>query len=100
MSEIPSKPTRRIVVCRGQFCNMDRRADQLLEHLQPLVEAANAEASQADSEAPLTIRITTANCLSMCGGGPNAIIYPGGSIFNRLDEQNLALVIAACQVKR
>lgn len=82
---------RRIVLCRGQYCNLDRRADTIHAALQPLVEAANGEAY------PPRIRLETANCLSMCGAGPNALVYPEGRVFNRLDTGRLSELLAACE---
>ncbi|MCU0499945.1 MAG: (2Fe-2S) ferredoxin domain-containing protein [Anaerolineae bacterium] len=58
----------RIVVCRGIYCNEGRRADHLLKALGPLLEA-----HQTGTDLP-QVKVETANCLSMCGAGPNLII--------------------------
>ncbi len=80
--------TQRLVMCRGQYCNMDRRADKLIARLEPLLEDINGETY------PPPIRLVTANCLSMCGAGPNAILYPTGEVFNGLDETKLLQLVA------
>jgi (2Fe-2S) ferredoxin len=79
--------TKRIVLCRGQFCNMDRRADKLYAALEPLLEALNGEAY------PPLVRLTTANCLSMCGAGPNCIIYPDNIALNQLTVDKLPQLV-------
>jgi (2Fe-2S) ferredoxin len=87
MSQISNR--RRIVVCRGQFYNESRRADQLLRILQPIIDELNGDTY------PPTIKLETANCLSMCGGGPNLIIYPEGIICNRVKETDLKSIVKA-----
>lgn len=82
-----TKPAQRLTLCRGQYCNMDKRADKLIARLEPIVAALNGDSS------PPRIRLTTANCLSMCGAGPNAILYPGGQVFNNLDETGLLQLV-------
>lgn len=78
---------KRIVVCRGVYCNESRRADKNLACLQPLVDALNA------GEYPPPIKIETATCLSMCGAGPNLIIYPGEIICNGVDEHQISRIV-------
>jgi (2Fe-2S) ferredoxin len=80
------RPRHRIVLCRGEFCNMSRRADKLLPRLRDAVDAANA----LD---PLCASLRTANCLSMCALGPNLVVYPEDAVFNRLDAAKLEDVI-------
>ncbi len=86
MSFEAPKPRHRIVLCRGEFCNLGRRADKLLPRLREAVEAANA----VD---PLAASLRTANCLSMCALGPNLVVYPEDAVFNRLDAARLEQVI-------
>lgn len=78
---------RRIVVCRGQFCNMDRRADKLLRRLEPLVDKINGGVY------PKPVKLEIANCLSMCGAGPNIVIYPANEVFNHVTEVLLETII-------
>lgn len=80
---------RRVVVCRGQYCNMDRRADQLLRHLEARLADINGD------QHPKPVRLEIANCLSMCGAGPNLAIYPPGEIFNHVTETTLDEIISA-----
>ena len=76
---------KRIVLCMGEFCNMSRRADQLYKQLQPCVAEANASGAN--------LKLETARCLSMCGAGPNLVIYPDDLVFNKLDETKLAALM-------
>ncbi len=95
MGSIPSevdvepaqKPRKRIVLCRGQYCNLDRRADKLYKQLQPLIDDING------GDYPLRIKLETANCLSMCGAGPNCLVEPGDLAFNRLDADELRRIV-------
>lgn len=73
----------RIVLCRGQYCNMGRRADKLYKKLEILVDAINGD------QYPKPIKLETANCLSMCGAGPNLVIYPEGVVCNGVSEEQL-----------
>jgi (2Fe-2S) ferredoxin len=79
--------TKRVVLCRGQYCNMDRRADKLYALLDPMIQEMNGDAY------PPRIRLTTANCLSMCGAGPNCIVYPEGQVFNGLNAEKLVQMV-------
>lgn len=77
----------RIVVCRGQYCNLSRRADKLLKRLEPLVDALNGD------QYPKPVKLEIANCLSMCGAGPNIVIYPVGVVCNAVDETMLDQIV-------
>jgi (2Fe-2S) ferredoxin len=79
---------KRIVLCRGQYCNMGRRADKLLKRLETLVDEVNGD------QYPKPVKLEIANCLSMCGAGPNLIIYPEGIAFNAVDESALDQIVA------
>lgn len=81
------KSRHRIVLCRGQYCNMDRRADKLHKQLEALLAEVNGDAY------PPPIKLTTANCLSMCGAGPNCIIYPENEAHNALDAEKIAALV-------
>jgi (2Fe-2S) ferredoxin len=84
-----TQPAKRFVICRGQYCNMDKRADKLIARLEPILDELNGDSY------PPRIRLDTANCLSMCGAGPNAILYPSGQTFNGLDEAKLLQLVEA-----
>lgn len=77
----------RIVLCRGQYCNLGRRSDTLYKRLDEMVRDLNGDAY------PPRIKLETANCLSMCGAGPNLIIYPDGLVCNHTDDKVLAQVV-------
>lgn len=87
----PTEPTapirRRIVICRGVHCNQSRRADKILQQVEPLVADLNAAAPQP------RFKVEIAQCLSMCGGGPNAIIYPDRRVLNALTPEALVRII-------
>jgi (2Fe-2S) ferredoxin len=87
MTDLPSPKRKRVVVCRGQYCNMGRRADKLLKRLEPMVDAMNGD------QYPKPIKLEIANCLSMCGAGPNIVIYPEGIICNGVDESMLDAIV-------
>jgi (2Fe-2S) ferredoxin len=88
MSENPTPSQRkRVVLCMGEFCNMSRRSDRLYKQLQPLVAEANANGAN--------LKLEMARCLTMCGAGPNLVIYPDSLIFNQLDETKLAALVEA-----
>jgi (2Fe-2S) ferredoxin len=43
----------------------------------------------------MPVKLETANCLSMCGAGPNLVLYPDGKVFNHVDETALDEFIEA-----
>ncbi len=81
--EVPTIRRKRIVVCRGQYCNMDGRADRLLKRLESLVDDINGD------QYPRPVKLEIANCLSMCGAGPNIVIYPEDEVFNHMTADML-----------
>lgn len=89
MSDAPKPKRKRIVVCRGQYCNMGRRADKLLKRLEVMVDENNGD------QYPKPVKLEIANCLSMCGAGPNIVIYPEGVICNGVDETMLEGIVEA-----
>lgn len=90
MTELRNKPAHRIVLCRGEYCNLGRRSDALIPRLRAAVDAVNA----TRPDGPPCVSFRTANCLSMCGKGPNLVVYPEDDVFNALDAESLELVIA------
>lgn len=78
----------RIVLCGGQYCNMSRRADKLYKKLETLVDALNGD------QYPKPVKLEIANCLSMCGAGPNLVIYPENVICNGVSEADLEAILA------
>jgi len=87
MGELPSPKRKRVVMCRGQYCNMGRRADKLLRRLEVMVDEINGD------QYPKPVKLEIANCLSMCGAGPNIVIYPEGVICNGVDESMLDAIV-------
>ncbi len=79
---------RRIVLCMGAYCNLGGKAEPFYERLrQVLGEIAPAWASQKP------VRWEIANCLSMCGAGPNLIVYPEETVYNHLDAETLERIL-------
>lgn len=87
MEQSPPHQRKRVVLCRGQYCNMSRRADRLCKRLEEALDEINGD------QYPKPVKLEIANCLSMCGAGPNLVIYPEGAAFSHLDEPALEFVI-------
>ena len=87
MGELPSPKRKRVVMCRGQYCNMGRRADKLLRRLEVMVDEINGD------QYPKPVKLEIAICLSMCGAGPNIVIYTEGVICNGVDESMLDAIV-------
>jgi (2Fe-2S) ferredoxin len=82
------KPARsRIVLCRGQYCNIGRRADLLYEYLQVLVDDAVGD------QRPRPIKLEIANCVDHCGGAPVIVLYPSGEVFSEVTEDQLESIV-------
>lgn len=84
-SETPKR--KRVVLCMGQYCNAGRRAKRLYQQLETAVFDINGD------QFPGPLKLEIANCLSMCGAGPNLMIYPEARAVNSLDEEKLRVVI-------
>ncbi len=84
-------PKRRIVLCMGEFCNMDRRAAKLLPRLEAMLDELNQQ-NEGNPEKPF-LKLETARCLSMCGAGPNCVIYPEDIVTNGLNEAKLVRMV-------
>jgi (2Fe-2S) ferredoxin len=83
----PTPQRKRIVVCRGPYCNIGRRADRLCKRLEEALAEINGD------HYPRPVKLEIANCLSMCGAGPNLILYPDGVIFNHIDDVALEAML-------
>jgi len=81
---------KRIVLCMGPHCNVGGRAEPLYERLR--AEWGDPRPAFM-ARGPVTWEI--ANCLSLCGGGPNLVIYPDEEWHHQLDADTLERVIAA-----
>ena len=82
------KPERpRLVLCRGQYCNISRRADLLYEYLQVLVDDAVGD------RRPRPIKLEAANCVDHCEGAPVLVVYPSGEVFYEVSEDQLADIV-------
>ncbi|NLX08582.1 MAG: (2Fe-2S) ferredoxin domain-containing protein [Chloroflexi bacterium] len=88
MSENTGPARRRIVLCMGPFCNQGGRAERFYARLR---EVLGDPMPAFMARGPVTWE--TANCLSMCGAGPNLIVYPEDIVYNFLDDETLEQVI-------
>lgn len=73
----------------GQYCNLLGQSEPLYERLRE--ELGDPLPPFMARHRPVTWE--TATCLSMCGGGPNLIVYPEEIVFNHLDADTLEQVI-------
>lgn len=87
--EVKAPRRKRLVLCMGQTCNYNSQAEPLYERLR---QALGDPRPAFMSRAPVTWEI--ANCLSMCGTGPNLIVYPEKAIYHALDLEALEAIIA------
>lgn len=81
---------KRIVLCMGPYCNASGRAEPLADRLKAeLGDPCPAFMAHGADHWEI------ANCLSMCGGGPNLIVYPAGEEYHYLDQAALEDALAA-----
>ena len=66
---------------------MGRRADKLFQRLETLIDDINGD------QYPKPVKLEIANCLSMCGAGPNLMIYPDGVACNGVEEAMLEEIV-------
>ncbi len=66
---------------------MSRRADAILKVLEPQIEALNGDAY------PRPVKLEIANCLSMCGAGPNVVIYPTPIVLNDVQPEQVESIV-------
>lgn len=66
---------------------MSRRADAILKILEPQIDALNGDAY------PRPIKLEIANCLSMCGAGPNVVIYPTPVVLNEVTPEQIETIV-------
>lgn len=88
MSDPDAPRQLRLVLCRGHYCNLSRRADRLYGRLETLVRQMN------ESQQMTSVKLETANCLSVCGAGPNLIVYPAHDVFNAVELDQLEAILA------
>jgi len=66
---------------------MGRRADKLYQRLETLIDEINGD------QYPQPVKLETANCLDMCGAGPNLVIYPDSVACNAVEEAMLEKIV-------
>jgi (2Fe-2S) ferredoxin len=72
----------------GAYCNQSSKAEALYDILTKMLgERGPAWAMTGP------IKWEVANCLDMCGAGPNLLIYPGGECYNHLDVATLEAIV-------
>jgi (2Fe-2S) ferredoxin len=67
---------------------MSRRADAILKVLESQIDALNGDAY------PRPVKLEIANCLSMCGAGPNVVIYPTPVVLNDVKPEQVNAIIS------
>ena len=73
----------------GQYCNNRRQAEPLYDHL----TARLGELGPSWGAPPKPLKWEIANCLSMCGAGPNVLIYPDGTAYHHVDDAALEAIV-------
>ena len=88
MIELDSNPQpksrKQIAVCHGQYCSLDEYSARNLERLKELLE----ERGLSDE-----VEIEISECMSMCGAGPNIILYPDDIVFHFVDEDEVERIV-------
>jgi (2Fe-2S) ferredoxin len=89
MSSSSGSPRKcRIVLCMGQYCNRGGQAEPLYNRLTELLGERRPAWSATGP-----VRWEIATCLSMCGAGPNLVVYPDDMACNHLDIATLEAVV-------
>lgn len=87
MSDQPKPARPRLVLCRGEYCNISRRADLLYERLQILIDDAVGD------QYPRPIKLEAANCLDRCGEAPVLAVYPSGEVLCEVTPDQLDAIV-------
>jgi (2Fe-2S) ferredoxin len=75
----------------GPYCNANGAAEALCDTLTDLLgERGPAWVARGP------VRWEIATCLSMCGAGPNLIVYPQGTVYHELDAKMLDQIVRQC----
>lgn len=94
MTDAPTPPKRkRIVVCRGQYCNLGGRADKFYKCIEAAIREEDGDLY------PPSIKLEIANCMSMCGSAPNIGVFPAGGLFPEMTDEKLEVFIEK-QIKK
>lgn len=72
---------------------MDRRAAKLLPKLEAMLNEINNQ-NKENLDKPF-LKLETARCLSMCGAGPNCVIYPEDIVMHGLTDEKLRKMVDA-----
>ena len=82
---------RRGVLCMGAYCN---RGGQAEPFYQRLCDAFGEPGPAWAVRKPQRVKWEIANCLSMCGAGPNLVIHPVDELHHHLTTTALETIIA------
>lgn len=84
----------RLVLCMGKTCNANGDAE-------PLFEAMQARLGEpSDFRCKKTVRWEIANCLSLCGSGPNLMLFPEFKHYARTNPKKIEAIIEAFESLR
>ena len=77
----------RLVLCKGKTCNANGDAEPLYARM---VEALG---EPSDFRCKKHVRWEIANCLSLCGSGPNLMLFPEFKHYDRTNPKKLEKII-------
>lgn len=91
MSEPSSYYARHIFFClnerkNGENCCAQHQAQQGFDRCKSLVK-------QAGLSGPGQVRVNKAGCLDRCAGGPVAVVYPEGSWYSYVDQDDIDEIV-------
>ena len=76
-----------ITVCMGTACHI-KGGQRLVDKMERDFGLKSGETTEDQR-----FSLETANCLDMCGAGPNCIVYPEDVAYNYLDEAALKKIV-------
>ncbi len=77
-----------ILICTDKDCRKDG-CKQLQCDIRACIRNAGLKGS---------VRIQKTKCLGPCGKGPNAMVYPGATLFTRIGADDVAAIVEAAAV--